>query len=129
MWTSERSGKQPVREAPAELGTVTLGGDPAGVSMGGERRWLQVFTPGGYCWRPTAGDKVLVLKAGSQGECPCILGKEQQLDELGPGEVRLTGGESSVYLGKNNLKLEGNLLINGQTLEAIITQVVMELLS
>ncbi len=69
-----------------------------------------------------------MLKAGSQGECPCILGKEQQLDELGPGEVRLTGGESSVYLGKDNLKLEGNLLINGQTLEAIITQVVMELL-
>ena len=95
MWTSERNGKQPVREAPAELGTVTLGGDPAGVSMGGERRWLQVFAPGGYCWRPTAGEKVLVLKAGSQGESPCILGKEQQLDELGLAIVpeETAGGE------------------------------------
>lgn len=128
MWTSERNRTQPVREVPAELGTVTLGGDPAGVSMGGERRWLQVFTPGGYCWRPTVGDKVLVLKAGSQGETPCILGTQQQMEELGPGEVRLNGGESSVYLGKDKLELKGRLLINGRTLEEIITEIVLEIL-
>lgn len=128
MWTSERNRTQPVREVPAELGTVTLGGDPAGVSMGGERRWLQVFTPGGYCWRPTVGDKVLVLKAGAQGETPCILGTQQQMEELGPGEVRLNGGESSVYLGKEKLELKGRLLINGRTLEEIITEIVLEIL-
>ena len=33
MWTSERRREFPVREAPAELGTVTLGGDPAGVVL------------------------------------------------------------------------------------------------
>ena len=87
MWTSERNGKRPIGEAPAELGTVTLGGDPAGISMGGERRWLPVFTPGGYSWRPTVGDKVLVLKTGSQKENPCIVGMQQQADDLGPGEV------------------------------------------
>lgn len=70
MWTSERNRNLPLREAAAEIGTVTLGGDPAGVSLGGERRWLTVYGPGGYCWRPTAGDKVLVLKAGAEGSPP-----------------------------------------------------------
>ena len=37
MWTSERNRNLPLREAAAELGSVTLGGDPAGVSLGGER--------------------------------------------------------------------------------------------
>ena len=68
MWTSERDRRPRAEEPAAELGTVTLGGDPAGVSLGGERRWLNVYGPGGYSWRPTAGDKVLVLKAGAEGE-------------------------------------------------------------
>lgn len=127
MWTSERSGKQPVREAPAELGTVTLGGDPAGVTMGGERRWLPVFTPGGYSWRPTAGDKVLVLKTGGQRENPCILGTQQHMDELGPGEVKLNGVDCSLHLGTKQLELEGQVIINGRTLEDIITQIVLEI--
>lgn len=115
-------------EAPAELGRVTLGGDPAGVTMGGERRWLPVYGPGGYCWRPTVDDKVLVLKTGSQGESPCILGKQQQLDELQPGEVRLTGGESGILLGQDKLELTGAVRINGRTLESIITEIVLELI-
>ena len=57
MWTSEKSRNLPVREAAAEVGTVTLGGDPAGVSLGGERRWLNVYGPGGYSWRPTSRER------------------------------------------------------------------------
>lgn len=127
MWTSEQRGKQPVREAPAELGTVTLGGDPAGVNMGGERRWLPVFGPGGYSWRPTVGDKVLVLKTGSQGENPCILGLEQKLEDLLPGEVRLQGVDSSLLLAEGQVKLTGQVLINGRDLEDLITQIVLEI--
>lgn len=127
MWTSERNGKQPIGEAPAELGTVTLGGDPAGVSMGGERRWLPVFTPGGYSWRPTVGDKVLVLKTGSQKENPCIVGMQQQADDLGPGEVKLNGVDCSLRLGTGQVELEGQVFINGRTLEDIITQIVLEI--
>ena len=127
MWISEQRGKQPVREATAELGTVTLGGDPAGVNMGGERRWLPVFAPGGYSWRPTVGDKVLVLKTGSQGENPCILGLEQDLEDLGPGEVRLHGTDSAVQLSKGRVELTGQVLVNGRTLEDMITQIVMEI--
>ena len=127
MWTSEQRGKQPVREAPAELGSVTLGGDPAGVNMGGERRWLPVFTPGGYCWRPTAGDKVLVLKAGGQGETPCILGTQQEIEELAPGEVRLKGVDCSIHLGTEQVEVKGQMVVNGRTLEEIITQIVLEI--
>lgn len=129
MWTSEQRGKKPVSEAPGELGRVTLGGDPAAVTMGGERRWLPVFTPGGYCWRPTAGDKVLVLKAGGQGESPCILGMQQQMEDLSPGEVRLKGVECSLRLGTGQVEVDGQMVINGQTLEEIITQIVMEIVS
>lgn len=127
MWTSEQRGKKPVGEPTAEMGTVTLGGDPAGVNLGGERRWLPVFAPGGYRWRPTVGDKVLVLKTGSQGENPCILGLEQDLGELGPGEVRLQGMDSALQLSKGQVELTGQVRINGQTLEELITRIVLEI--
>ena len=67
MWTAERNRNVRSGEPAAELGCVTLGGDPAGVSLGGERRWIGVYGPGGYSWRPTSGDKVLVLKTGAEG--------------------------------------------------------------
>lgn len=124
MWTSERNRNLPAREAAAELGTVTLGGDPAGVSLGGERRWLTVYGPGGYSWRPTAGDKVLVLKAGAEGESPCILGTTQGGEELRPGEVRLAGSGSAIHLGEDGVSLTGQVYINGQTLEELIAAIV-----
>ena len=136
MWTSERNRNLPVREPAAELGTVTLGGDPAGVSLGGERRWLTVYGPGGYSWRPTSGDKVLVLKAGAEGESPCILGTTQDAEDLKPGEVRLTGMECSLHLGqgqvevtggKNSMSLgQGGLAINGQSLESMVREIARE---
>ncbi|MCI9671637.1 MAG: hypothetical protein HFF49_08830 [Lawsonibacter sp.] len=129
MWTSERNRNLPLREAAAEIGNVTLGGDPAGVSLGGERRWLTVYGPGGYCWRPTAGDKVLVLKAGAEGESPCVLGTVQGEAELKPGEVMLKGGTCSLRLGQEGLALEGELIINGRTLYDIVLEIVTELLS
>lgn len=142
MWTSEKSRNLPVREAAAEVGTVTLGGDPAGVSLGGERRWLNVYGPGGYSWRPTSGDKVMVLKAGAEGESPCILGTTQDAEDLKPGEVRLTGvdcalhlgqgqvdmssGEGSLSLGQNGLELTGGLSIDGQPLEELVRSIARE---
>ena len=124
MWTSERNRNLPAREAAAELGTVTLGGDPAGVSLGGERRWLTVYGPGGYRWRPSAGSKVLVLKAGAEGESPCILGTTQGEEELKPGEVRLAGCGSSIHLGEDGVSLTGQVYINGQPLEELIAAII-----
>lgn len=132
MWTSERNRNLAVREPAAEVGTVTLGGDPAGVSLGGERRWLTVYSPGGYSWRPTAGDKVLVLKAGAEGESPCVLGTVQEGDgdaPLKPGEVRLKGGNCTLRLGQERLELNGNLYLNGETLYHVIREIVIDILS
>lgn len=129
MWTAERNRNVRSGEPAAELGCVTLGGDPAGVSLGGERRWIGVYGPGGYSWRPTAGDKVLVLKAGAEGEAPCLLGVPQEEAELKPGEVRITGGESSIFLGQERLELEGELYLNGQTLWDVVQDIVIALLS
>ena len=85
MWTSERGRLPQSQEPAAEVGVVTLGGDPAAVELGGERRWLPVCAPGGYSWQPGAGDKVLVLKAGVERESPYILGKIQEnVEEAGP---------------------------------------------
>ncbi len=123
MWTSERNRNLPARAAAAELGSVTLGGDPAGVSLGGERRWLTVYGPGGYTWRPTAGDRVLVLKAGAEGESPCILGTTQGEAELKPGEVRLDGGGSFIHLGQDRLELSGTIYINGLPLKDYLKKI------
>lgn len=128
MWTSERSRRLAAEEPAAELGTVTLGGDPAGVSLGGERRWLTVYSPGGYSWRPGSGEKVLVLKAGAEGESPCVLGTAQKGEELKAGEVRLAGGACSILLGQEGLELTGELSINGRTLYDIIREIVIDLL-
>lgn len=108
---------------------MTLGGDPAGVSLGGERRWINVYSPGGYSWRPAAGDRVLVLKTGAEGEVPCLLGTPQRDTELGPGEVRLRGGESAILLGRERLELEGELYLNGRPLRDVIREIVKALLS
>ena len=132
MWTSERNRRLASEEPAAELGAVTLGGDPAGVSLGGERRWITVYSPGGYSWRPTSGEKVLVLKAGAEGESPCLLGTVQEGDEedpLKPGEVRLRGGECSIRLGQKRLELAGELCLNGQTLYDVVREIVIDLLS
>jgi len=129
MWTSERRREAPVGEAAAELGTVTMGGDLTGVSLGGERRWLDVYGPGGYSWRPAAGDKVLVLKAGAEGEAPCVLGKIQEETELQPGEIRLSSGENCLSLGEDRLELRGQVYVNGQALRDYVAQIVVELIS
>ena len=106
MWTSKRSRRPQAGETQADMGVVTLGGDPAGVLLGGERRWLPVYSPGGYSWRPGAGDRVLVVKAGGERESPCIVGAVQQGGDLRPGEVRLDGGEGSLFLGQEALELK-----------------------
>ena len=102
MWTSERGRLPQSQEPAAEVGVVTLGGDPAAVELGGERRWLPVCAPGGYSWQPGAGDKVLVLKAGVERESPYILGKIQEnVEEAGP--IRLFGPGSALGLDQGKI--------------------------
>ena len=116
MWLSERDMRREQREPAAELGVVTLGGDPAGVSLGGERRQLPVYSPGGVTWRPAAGDRVLVLKTGAAGEQPCVIGRTQQgTDGLAPGAVRLAapGGGGGVLADREGVNLYGTVKVGG----------------
>lgn len=128
MWTSERTRRPAQEEPAAELGAVTLGGDPAGVVLGGERRWLNVYSPCGYSWRPAVGEKVLVLKAGGERELPCVVGTQQEKENLGPGEVCIRGGSSQIYLGNGTLELSGPVKVNGTKLELYIREIVNEML-
>ena len=128
MWTSERRLERRAEESAA-LGQVTLGGDPAGVFLGGERRWLPVYSPGGYCWRPGAGDRVLVVQAGDGRESRCITGRRQAEKELEPEEVRISGGTGGVRLYSGGTDLTGEVSINGQGLEEMIEAIVARALA
>lgn len=126
MWTSDRSRKYQAGEPAADVGAVTLGEEPAGVYLDGERRFTQVYSPGGYSWRPAEGDQVLVLKAGGERESPCIIGRRQE-GGLEPGEVSLSGagGRASIRLRKNGtLALKGNLTVNGEPFEAYVKRII-----
>ena len=119
---------------------MTLGGDPAAVYLGGERRWVSLYTPGGYQWRPKAGDKVLVVKAGDHREIPCLVGKRpdelSEEDELPPGSVRIHSGTGVVLLNEEGLTLqgdevalEGDITVNGQSLQSYIQNIVYQVLA
>lgn len=129
MWTSNRKQDGRTQEAPGDVGVVTLGGDPAGVYLSGERRWVAVYAPGGYQWRPAVGDKVLVLKAGDHQESPCLVGVRQPDEELEPGGVRLTGGTGQINLCQDGVRLDGQVWIGKQTLENLISDIAWAIVS
>lgn len=116
MWIAERSRHRPEPEYMAAVGQVTLPGNLAGVWLDGERRNLPVFAPGGYVWRPSLGEQVLVLKTGEQGEMPCVLGErcgeQWQLEE---GEILLHSGKAVLHLkADGTVDITGTLTVNGQ---------------
>ena len=88
MWSWERERRRQAAEEEAQLGVVTLSGTVTAANLGGERRGLTLCAPGGLCWRPREGARVLVLKT-SAGEEPCVLGTVEESDSLRPGELRL----------------------------------------
>ena len=124
-------------EAAADLGLVTLGGDPAGVYLGGERRWVAVCAPGGYQWRPRTGDKVLVVKAGDQREIPClagvrqpeIQGKEEPLVRITGGSGRMDLNAKGVVLDGKETALKGRVTVNGERLEDLVRRIAADVVS
>ena len=115
LWISERSQKQTVLDGTAQLGYVTLPGDPVGVYLDGERRNLPLYGPGGYTWRPSMGDQVLVIKTGADGETPCVVNKRCRQVDLQEGEILISTGNAAIRLSPNGvIDLTGTLKINGQ---------------
>lgn len=121
MWLSNRQKTQVAEEAKAEFGEVSLSGAQIGVYVSGERRNVEVLSLGGYHWRPQLGEQVLVLKAGQQGEQPCILGTPlTELGSLEEGEVMIMGpnGDSAIKLGQGGVvDLIGTVYVNGIALQ------------
>ncbi|MBO5340369.1 MAG: hypothetical protein J6A62_05175 [Oscillospiraceae bacterium] len=128
MWTSNQSKKTNTAGHAARMGIVTAGGEQAGVYIDAERRWLPVAAPGGYRWRPRAGEQVLVLKTGADGESACILARqEDEPMDLQPGEVELTGPGCGVKLtGSGQVALSGTVTVNGLPLEVMIQNAVAQ---
>ena len=116
MWLSRRNETQRRQEETAQVGRVTLPGDPAGAVLGAERRDMPVFGPGGYAWRPRAGQEILVVKAGADKEQPCAAGvREGGNLALAPGEIYIDSGGASIFLSNTGtISMWGDVLVNGK---------------
>ena len=105
MWISRR--KETRQTERAQVGNVTVEG---------ERRDLPVYGPGGYVWRPSQGQEVLVVKAGADGEQPCVAGARGSLEvNLAPGEVYIHSGGGSIFISNGGvISMSGLVLVNGK---------------
>lgn len=118
MWLSEKAGMRAGGDA-AFIGTITIGGQNAGVAEDGEVRNLKTIAPGGFSWRPRAGQDVLVLKCGGEGEY--VAGAVQSgTDGLESGEVVISSGAAKIRIRPNGsielaglVNITGALLVNG----------------
>lgn len=121
MWLSRQRQETAVKEAVAESGPVTLLDRQAAVYLEGERRNVAMCGPVGLTWRPKVGQQVLVLKAGQEQERPFILGQDctALAEGLAPGEVLLGTEQVGVRCG-DSVALTGQVLVNGESLEALI---------
>ena len=117
MWLSEKLREnRRSSETSADLGVTTIGGGKAGVYARGEMREVRVCTPGGVCWQPRSGDKVIVLKGGSGGEEAFVLGVESEnAAQIADGELYLYSGGASICLRNDGtIELSGRLVVNGE---------------
>lgn len=129
MWLAKQRMGEIRQEALSEEGNVTASSMPTSVYLEGERRNVPVFSPGGYCWRPENGQAVLVLKAGGEGEQPCVVGCRTEDRGLQPGEVSIYAGQSEMRLKKTGeVALTGEITVNGVRLEELVRQIVMTML-
>ena len=128
MWISEMAARS-AREAESavEAGRVSIGGASPAVYADGELRGLRVLAPGGYRWRPSVGDDVLVLK--TPDGAAYVAGAEQGGTgaNLENGEVCIVSGGGAELRLKNNggielrgpvrlvgrVDIEGSLYLNG----------------
>lgn len=132
MWLS-RQQKRPSQAGEGQVGKVTIGGEQTAVMLDSERRGLEVYGPGGYRWRPGVGQKVLVIQG--RGEIPCVAGvrvdqeapEEVTVESAAGGKLRLDGADAA--LSGERVELNGQVYVNGETLEELIVRVVAAMLA
>ncbi len=126
MWMAQRgrAGQRP-QQKMAQVGGVTQGQIPVAVYVDGERRNLPLYSAGGYYWRPSVGQKVLVIKTEG-GDC--VAGSLQEDNTLGAGEVKITGGSGGgIYLtAQGGVALSGDISVNGEPLEEMVARLILE---
>ena len=115
MWLSEKAALgSREREPGAEVGTVTAGGARPSVMLGGERRKLEIVSPGGIYWTPVQGEQVLVTRCGDE-EFVCGALRGQNPPELMPGEVCVRAGNSRVRVfADGRIELDGVVNVVGE---------------
>ena len=126
MWLSEKAALGTREGEPAsEIGVVTAGGQRPSVMLGGEKRRVEVVSPGGVYWAPAEGRQVVVTRCGDELFVTGALGGAS---ELRAGEVRLESGGTSVCLradGRMELRGEvnvvGTLLLNGVDIRKLLS--------
>ena len=122
MWIANRKQQERPGEGVAELGTVTLAGEAAGIHLEVERRNVAVYAPRGYHWSPQREEESLVIRCGEERR-PCIIGMqnpEEGEQHLGPGEVWISvAPESGIHLKQDgSIVLTGPVYANGSLLSA-----------
>lgn len=115
MWLSEKAALGSRETEPgAEIGVVTSGGGRPSVMLGGERRRLEIVSPGGVLWTPKQGEQVMVTRCGDEA---FVSGALRTPPELGEGEVCVKNGDSCVRLRENGeIEIEGRVNVAGQLL-------------
>lgn len=137
MWLSGQH-KRPADQGEGQVGVITVGGGEAAALLDCERRGLQVYAPAGYHWTPEVGQRVLVVQG--KGEIPCVAGVRQggscpgtvtveaKSLSLEGTNVDVTAGGAAVVHGET-VTLEGLVYVNQETLEQMITRIVLEILA
>lgn len=126
MWLSEKAALGSRENGPgAEVGTVTAGGVRPSVMLGGEKRRLEIVSPGGIYWAPAQGEQVLVSHCADED---FVSGAVRTPPELSPGEVCIRTGASCVRVYPNGkivlegtVDVRGTLLLNGANILSYFT--------
>ena len=124
MWLSKVIAKSG-SEDNAMTGITTIGGDNAAVQTDVELRNTVLYSPGGYFWRPKAGQNVLVIKSGDKEVCVSGVRQENFPDDFGRDDICImTSGGTAIYVKDNgqivltgNVEVEGSLKVNGTAIE------------
>ena len=120
MWLSKQMTDTPENTA-SQVGRVTIGGDTGAVYTDSEKRNVVLFTPGGYVWRPSAGQDVMVMKTadGTNGAVGCLSEDIPAGFETGEVYIKSKTG-ASVWLKNDGritlsgrVDIDGSLFING----------------
>lgn len=136
MWLSGQQ-KRPAENGEGQTGIVTMSGGEMAVLLDSERRGLELYSPAGYRWIPRVGQRVLVIQG--KGEIPCVVGAREDGDVpdrvgIEARELTLEGNEATIRAAGDavvkgaNVRLEGQVYVNGETLEELIRRIVLMIL-